>query len=317
MTKRLGVVMDPIAAIHYQKDSTLAMLWAAQARGWQIHYFEQKNLFLRDGVPYGTARPLEVFHDESKWFSLGAVNTMPLTDLDVILMRKDPPFDEEYIYTTYLLEHAEKQGVIVVNKPHALRDANEKFFATWFPKCCPPTLVTRDDVLLKAFWHEHGEIVCKPLNGMGGVAVFRLSAKDVNANTIFATLTNNESRYIMAQKFIPAISKGDKRILLINGEAVPQALARVPQGDEWRGNLAVGAKGKAQPLSSRDKEIVAEVAPVLREKGLYFVGLDVIGDYLTEINVTSPTCIRELDEQCGLDIGGKLMDFVGGLVHRK
>ncbi|OGT45526.1 MAG: glutathione synthase [Gammaproteobacteria bacterium RIFCSPHIGHO2_12_FULL_41_20] len=314
MAIRLGIVMDPVAAINVDKDSTLSMLWEAQARGWEIFYFELKHLFLRDGIPYGEARPLTVARDLTHWYQLGHVQDLSLSNLDVILMRKDPPFNEEYIYATHLLEYAERLGVLVANKPQSLRDANEKMFAAWFPQCCPPTLVTRQVSRLKAFWHEHGDIVCKPLHGMGGEAIFHLSPHEVNANVIFDMLTHTEARYIMAQKFIPAVKQGDKRILLVNGEPIPYALVRVPQGDEWRGNLAVGAKGMAKPLSARDYWICAQVGPVLREKGLYFVGLDVIGEYLTEINVTSPTGIRELDAQCGLNIAGRLLDCIEAMI---
>ena len=316
MTKRLGVVMDPIETIHYKKDSTLAMLWEAEARGWEIYYFEQGNLFLRDAIPYGHARQLNVFRDPVKWYTFLGEKTMPLADLDVILMRKDPPFNEEYIYTTYILEHAEQLGVLVVNRARSLRDCNEKLFAATFPQCMPPTMVTQSIKLLTEFINEHKDIVCKPLNSMGGTSVFRVKENDVNANVIFDTLTNEGTCYIMAQKFIPDIKSGDKRILMVNGGPVLHSLARIPQGDDWRGNLAVGAKGVVQPLTERDRFICAQVGPVLRERGLYFVGLDVIGDYLTEVNVTSPTCIRELDEQTGSNISGLLFDVIEKqLVH--
>lgn len=310
MTLRLGVIMDPIGSIHYKKDTTLAMLWEAQARGWEIHYFELKDLFLRDGIPFGAARMLQVSHDSENWYAFKNEKVMPLAELDVILMRKDPPFNEEYIYATYLLEHAERLGVLVVNRPQSLRDANEKLFAAHFPQCSPPALVTQSKEKLFAFWQEHKDIVCKPLNSMGGASVFRLRAGDVNANVIFDTLTHNETSYIMTQRFIPEIKNGDKRILIIDGEAVPHALARVPQGNDWRGNLAVGAKGVVQPLSERDQWICQQVGPALRERGLYFVGIDVIGDYLTEINVTSPTGVREIDAGAGINISGMLLDAV-------
>lgn len=310
MTIRLGVVMDPIGGIHYKKDSTLALLWEAKARGWQISYFEPSDLFLRDGVPYGRARALKVARDPSKWYAFGDETTIPLAELDVILMRKDPPFNEEYIYCTYLLEQAERLGVLVVNRPQSLRDCNEKLFTTWFPQCMPSTIVTQSIEKLHAFKNEHQDIVCKPLNSMGGASVFRLQNNDVNANVVFDTLTRGGTLYTMAQKFIPAIQLGDKRILMVNGEPVSHVLARIPQGSDWRGNLAVGAKGVAQTLTERDHYICSQVGPVLRERGLYFVGLDVIGDYLTEINVTSPTCIRELDEQTGSNISAQLMDVI-------
>jgi glutathione synthase len=302
--------MDPIGSIHYKKDSTLAMLWEAQARGWSIYYFEQKNLFIRDGVAYGEAHELEVFCDTNNWFHFHKQQCIPLAELDVILMRKDPPFNEEYIYTTYILEHAERSMTLVVNRPQSLRDSNEKVFATCFPHCSPPTLVTQSTRLLHEFWEEHRDIICKPLNTMGGASVFRLKENDVNAAVIFESLTRNGTFYIMAQKFIPEIKDGDKRILLINGEPVPHVLARVPQGNDWRGNLAVGAKGVVQPLSERDRWICSQVGPVLRDRGLYFVGLDVIGDYLTEINVTSPTGIREIDSNANTNISALLMDWI-------
>lgn len=308
MTKRLGVVMDPIGAIHYQKDTTLALLWEAEARGYQIHYFEQSDLFLRDGVAYGDARLLSVKKDENDWYSFQGQRCVALGDLDLILMRKDPPFNEEYIYTTYLLEHAERRGALVVNRTQSLRDANEKVFATYFPQCTPPTLVTQSWSHLFAFWQEHRDIVCKPLDGMGGASVFRLKEQDVNAHAVFDSLTKGGTRYIMVQQFIPAIKDGDKRILMIDGNPISHVLARVPQGDDWRGNLAVGAKGVVRPLSANDQRICAEVGPVLREKGLYFVGLDVIGDYLTEINVTSPTCVREVDAGAGLNVAALFFD---------
>jgi glutathione synthase len=310
MTLSVGVVMDPIGSINYKKDSTLAMLLEASARGCQLFYFEQRDLFIRDGQAFGQARELSVYPNPDHWFDLSAPKQMLLADLDIMLMRKDPPFDREYIYTTYILENAEKHGAFVVNKPQSLRDANEKLFATWFPDCCPSTLVTRSHTLLSEFLYEHKQIVCKPLDGMGGSSIFKVGIDDANINVIFETLTQGQQNFMMAQQFIPEISNGDKRILMINGEPLEYSLARMPAKGEWRGNLAAGAQGVAQPLSERDRWICQQVGPTLREKGLYFVGLDVIGDYLTEINVTSPTCIRELDEQCGLNIAGQLWDFI-------
>lgn len=312
-TIKLGVVMDPIQSIHPKKDSTLAMLLAAQARGWDLYYFEQKDLCIQNGKAFGNYRALSVFNDDKNWFECGTAEKKPLSELNVMLMRKDPPFDREYIYTTYILEIAERDGVWVVNKPQSLRDANEKLFTSWFPECCPPTLVTRDIMLLREFYHEHKDIICKPLEAMGGYSVFRLAYPDVNASVIFEMLTEYGSRYMMAQRYIPEIKEGDKRILMINGEPVSHSLARIPAEGELRGNLAAGAHGVAKPLTDRDRWICAQVGPVLRKKGLYFVGLDVIGDYLTEINVTSPTCIREIDAQCGLNIAASLMD---GIAHQ-
>ena len=310
MTIRLGVVMDPIGSIKAYKDSTLAMLLEAQARGWTLRYMEQGDLFLRDGQSFARQRALKVFDDTRRWFEWGEETTGPLSELDVILMRKDPPFDMEYIYATYLLESAEQAGVLVVNKPRSLRDANEKLFTAWFPQCAPPTLVTRAAGRLRDFLTEHGDIVLKPLGGMGGESVFRLHRDDPNTNVTIETLTAHESRYAMAQRFLPEIAEGDKRILLIDGEPIPYALARIPAVGEFRGNLAAGGKGVGRPLSERDRWICAQVGPLLREKGLLFVGLDVIGDYLTEINVTSPTCIRELDRLYDLRIGAKLMEAI-------
>lgn len=310
MTMKLGVLMDPISSIHYKKDSTLAMLHEADKRGWSVFYFEQKDVFLRDQRVFALMRSLRVREMTEQGLEIGAPTILPLGELDVILMRKDPPFNLEYIYTTYLLEHAEKEGVLVVNKPQSLRDANEKLFTTWFPECCPKTLVTRSIPLLREFFNEHKDIVCKPLDGMGGTSVFRLNNSDMNASVVFETLTGRETHFMMAQQFIPEIKAGDKRILMINGNPVPFALARVPAPGELRGNLAAGAKGVAVPLSKRDLWITEQVGPVLREKGLLFVGLDVIGDYLTEINVTSPTGIRELDEQCHLNIASDLLDAI-------
>ncbi|MBS0601730.1 MAG: glutathione synthase [Proteobacteria bacterium] len=307
MNKRLGVVMDPIATITIKKDTTFAILLAAQARGWSIRYFEQSDLYLRDGRAFGRARALTVRDDRQDWYSLGEPQDEPLAGLDVLLMRKDPPFDLEYIYTTYLLERAEAEGVRVVNRPQSLRDANEKLFTAWFPQCCPPTLATRDMARLRGFVAEHGDAILKPLDGMGGAGIFRVRAGDANLNVIVETLTERGRRTALAQRFIPEISAGDKRILMIDGEPVPYALARIPAEGETRGNLAAGGRGVGQPLSERDRWICAQVGPELRRRGLVFVGLDVIGDWLTEINVTSPTCARELDAQFGLDIGADLM----------
>jgi len=310
MSLKVGVVMDPIESIHYKKDSTLAMLWAAQDRGWSLFYLEQRGLYSRDGQAMGRMAPLRVKRDPAAWFERGDYNDTPLAELDVILMRKDPPFDNEFIYSTYLLEQAERQGTLVVNRCQSLRDCNEKLFATQFPQCCPPVLVARDPALLRAFYAEQEDVIFKPLDGMGGASIFRVKPGDPNLGVILETLTGHGKQQIMAQKFIPEIVAGDKRILVIDGEPVDYCLARIPQGGETRGNLAAGGRGEGRPLSERDRWIVSQVAPTLKEKGLLFVGLDVIGDYLTEINVTSPTCIRELDNQFGLDIAGRLMDVI-------
>jgi len=310
MTLRLGVVMDPIATIHPKKDTTLAMLLAAQARGWQLHYLEIADLWLQDGRTFGRMQKLRVHDDERHWFELREAHTAPLAELDVILMRKDPPFDMEYIYATYLLEQAEREGVLVVNRPQGLRDANEKLFTAWFPQCTPPTLVSGDMGRLRTFVEEQKDTILKPLDGMGGASVFRLRLGDPNLGVILETLTRHGQRYIMAQRFIPEISQGDKRILLIDGEPVPYALARIPASGETRANLAAGGTGVGRPLGTRDRWICQQVGPTLRARGLLFVGLDVIGDFLTEINVTSPTGARELDRQFGLSIGDRLMDCI-------
>lgn len=307
MKRHIGIVMDPISNIKVKKDSSFAMLLAAQARGWSISYMEQGDLFLSEGIASAEMQSLKVTDDSSNWYQLGQKEIRPLSSLDTILMRLDPPFNMEYIYTTYLLEQAESTGVLVVNHPQSLRDANEKLFTAWFPQCCPPTLVTSREHLLKDFHQQHGDIILKPLDGMGGASIFRVSSTDPNRSVIIETLTQHGQKAIMAQRFIPEISDGDKRILLINGEAIPYALARIPAEGETRGNLAAGGRAEGRLLTERDQWICQQVGPTLRKKGLLFVGLDVIGDYLTEINVTSPTCIRELDALFKLDIAGELM----------
>ena len=317
MAVKLGVVMDPIADITYKKDTTLALLWAAQDRGWELHYMEQGDLYLMQGEARGRVAPLEVFRDPDRWFSMGDAVDRPLADLDVILMRKDPPFDNEYIYSTYILEAAERKGTLIVNRCQSLRDCNEKIFATQFPECCPTVMVSADMQRLRAFFEEHGDTIFKPLDGMGGSAIFRVRPGDPNVSVILETLTNHGRQTIMAQTFLPEIVDGDKRILMINGEAVPYCLARVPLAGETRGNLAAGGQGRPQPLTERDAWIAAQVGPTLKEKGLFFVGLDVIGDYLTEINVTSPTCVREIDAGFDLDIGGDLMDCIEGEIQSR
>lgn len=309
-TINLGVVMDPIASINPKKDSTLAMLLEAQSRDWTLYYMEQGDIFLRDGKAHARMQRITVSNDPHTWFELGQSVLGPLAELDVILMRKDPPFDMEYIYTTYLLEHAEEDGVLVVNKPQGLRDVNEKAYTTWFPECCAPTLITRNADQLREFLYEHGDIIFKPLDAMGGASVFRIRENDPNINVIIETITQRETRFVMAQRFIPEISDGDKRILLIDGRPIPFALARMAAPGETRANLATGGHGEGVPLSERDLWICEQVGPTLRAKGLMFVGLDVIGDYLTEINVTSPTCIRELDAIYDLNISGWLMDCI-------
>ena len=310
MTIKLGIVMDPIESIEFKKDSSLAMLLAAQKRGWQLFYMEQHDLYQKEGMARGSMRPLRVRYDANDWFTLGERQELPLESLNVILMRKDPPFDMEFIYSTYLLEQAEAAGTLVVNNPQSIRDCNEKMFATLFPQCTPPVMVARSARLLKEFAEEHGDVVLKPLDGMGGSSIFRTHSKDPNFNVILETLTQHGTSQAMIQKYIPEIVKGDKRVLLIDGEPVPYSLARIPAEGEFRGNLAAGGSGVGQELSDRDRWIAEQVAPVLKEKGLLFVGLDIIGDYLTEINVTSPTCIRQLDDQFGISIGEMLMDKI-------
>ncbi|MCR9185510.1 MAG: glutathione synthase [Halieaceae bacterium] len=310
MTIKIGVVMDPISRIQFKKDSTMAMLWAAQARDWQLYYMEPGDLFLEQGKARASMSHLTVFHDPESWYTLGNAQVQDLTELDAILMRKDPPFDNEYVYATYMLEAAEREGTLIVNRCHSLRDCNEKVFATQFPQCCPPLLVSSDTRRLKAFQTEHGDVIFKPLDGMGGASIFRVKPGDPNLNVILETLTHFGKRTIMAQRFIPEITEGDKRILMINGEPIPYCLARVPSLGETRGNLAAGGTGRPQLLSARDRWIAEQVGPSLRERGLYFVGLDIIGDYLTEINVTSPTGIQEIERAYDVDIGGQLMDCI-------
>ena len=307
MSVRLGIVMDPIAGIAFKKDSSLAMLLAAQERGWTLFYMEQQDIYQVGSQARARMRALRVFKDPARWFELDAEVDSPLGELDVILMRKDPPFNGEYVYATYLLELAEQAGALVVNRPQSLRDCNEKFFATQFPQCTPPTLVSRRADILREFAAEHRDVILKPLDEMGGASIFRHREGDPNLSVILETLTDHGARQIMAQRYIPAIQNGDKRILMIDGEPVPYCLARIPAPGETRGNLAAGGRGEARPLSERDREIAAIVGPELRKRGLLFVGLDVIGDYLTEINVTSPTCIREIDDAYGTRIGEQLM----------
>ena len=310
MTVKLGVVMDPIADINVKKDTTLAMLLAAQRRGWELYYMEQSDLSLDQGLAHATARRLSVEDNPESWFEVGSPQDIALSDLDVVLMRKDPPFDMDFIYSTYILEAAQREGTLVVNDPRSLRDCNEKLFATQFPQCCPPLIVAASAARLKAFHAEHGDVIFKPLDGMGGASIFRVKAGDPNLSVIIETLTDHGRQQIMAQKFLPEIVDGDKRILMVDGVPAEFGLARIPMSGETRGNLAAGGSGVAMPLTDRERWICSQVAPVLREKGLLFVGLDVIGDYLTEINVTSPTCVRELDRAHQLDIAGDLMEAI-------
>lgn len=303
-----GVIMDPISGIATYKDSTFAMLLEAQSRGHDIWYMEPGDLTIRDGVAFAHMRPLEVRDDREDWFTLGESENRELALLEVLLMRKDPPFDMDYVYTTYVLDLAEMTGVTVVNRPQSLRDANEKCFITQFSQCCVPMLITRSSLEIKAFAAEHGLSVVKPLDGMGGESIFRVQPDDPNLNVILETITAKDRDLVMVQRYIPEITQGDKRILVVNGEPVPYALARIPGEGDFRGNLAKGGTGVGVELTERDRWIVGQVAPELLKRGILFAGLDVIGDWLTEINVTSPTCIRELDTQFELNIAGDLFD---------
>jgi len=307
---RIAVVMDPIASVNYKKDSTLAMLWAAAKRGHELFYLEVGDLSLREGRAYGRLSPLQVFENPENWFELGEAVVRPLAEVDAILMRKDPPFDMNFIYATYLLERAEQEGVLVVNKPQSLRDCNEKLFATQFADCMVPTVVSSRAAELRAFIAEQQDVIVKPLDGMGGMGIFRLAAGGPNIGATLEVLTQNGTQPIMAQRYIPEIKDGDKRVLMIDGEPVPFVLARIPQGDEIRGNLAAGGRGEARPINDDERRIAARVGPELKKRGLLFVGLDVIGSYLTEVNVTSPTCIREIDREFNYGIADRLMAAV-------
>ncbi|HXH54489.1 MAG TPA: glutathione synthase [Gammaproteobacteria bacterium] len=305
---QLGVIMDPLETIHPEKDTTLALLAEADRRGFALYYMELNALFLQYGIAWGNCRALQLHFDKSPWYSLEAPVSRPLDQFDILLMRKDPPVNLQYLYSTYILEHAESNGVLIVNKPQSLRDANEKLFATWFPQCMPPTLVSSSKSLLKDFVETHECVVFKPLDSMGGHNIFKCQWGDPNLTMIIDFLTQKESLYVMAQRFVPEITEGDKRILLIDGEPIPYALARIPAANEFRGNLAAGGRGEGRELTERDWWICSQIGPLLREKGLTFVGIDVIGEYLTEINVTSPTCVKELEKEFEIDIAGKIID---------
>jgi len=309
-TYRCGVVMDPISAIKTYKDSTFAMLLEAQRRGHELLYMEPRDLSVRDGVAMGNMRILNVRDNNDDWFTLGESMNRELAELDFLLMRKDPPFNMDYVYTTYILDLAGNAGVTVVNQPQALRDANEKCFITQFPQCCVPALITRSSDGIRGFVLEHGLSVVKPLDGMGGESIFQVRSDDPNLNVILETITGNDRDLVMVQQYISEITAGDKRILVINGEPVPYALARIAGEGDFRGNLAKGGIGKGVALTERDYWIVSQVAPELKRRGIVFAGLDVIGDWLTEINVTSPTCIRELDAEFGLNIAGDLFNVL-------
>jgi glutathione synthase len=308
---RLIVVMDPIGAIKPAKDTTLGLLLAAQARGWELFYAEQKDLSLRDGVAWGRIAPLKVFDDLGSWFTLGQTAPAKLGEFDVILMRKDPPFDTEYIYTTYILDRAKLQGALICNDPQGLRNMNEKVYTAWFPECCAPTLITRDMHEMSEFLREHGKAVCKPLDGMGGKSIFVLEHGDKNRNVVFETLTDYGARFCIVQRYLPQIvTAGDCRIILVDGEPAPFALQRMPTPEDHRGNLAAGARAESRPLNERDRWLCAQIGPKLRDAGMMFVGLDVIGEFVTEINVTSPTGIRELKKMRAVDIGAMLIDAI-------
>ena len=304
----VAVLMDPIDAIHIEKDTTFALLLEAQRRGYRLLYLNQGDLALRDARPWARLAPLRVRDDPQDWFALEPAQWRDLAEVDIVLARKDPPFDAQFLYDTMVLELAQRVGVRVVNDPRGLRDANEKLFSLHFPQCIPPTLIARDADEIRRFVAEHGDVVLKPLDGMGGRSIFRSGRGDQNLNVIIETLTGDGRNFTTVQRYIPEISDGDKRILMIDGEPVPYCLARMPQGEDFRGNLARGGKGVGRALSERDRWIAAQVGPELRRRGMRFVGLDVIGDYLTEVNVTSPTCARELDAQFGLNIAGLLFD---------
>ncbi len=307
---KLGVVMDPISQVKVAKDSSMAMMLEAQKRGYQLYYMEMKDLYLEQGQCRATTHRVKVFDDSDHWYELSEPEDIAVSDLDAVLMRKDPPFDTEFIYATYMLERAEVAGTLIVNKPQSLRDCNEKLFTAWFSDLTPKTLVTRSSDKIREFHQAEKDVIIKPLDGMGGASIFRIKEKDANVGVIIETLTNHGEQYAMVQEYMPEITDGDKRILIVNGEPMPYCLARIPAQGETRGNLAAGGRGVARPLSVSDKAIADAIAPELKKRGLYFVGLDVIGDKVTEINVTSPTCIREIEAAYPINISGKLMDAI-------
>jgi glutathione synthase len=310
MAIKLGIISDPISGFNIKKDTGFAMMLSAQQRGYELYYMEMDDLFLYQGQARATAAKATVFDDVDNWFALEDKQDIALSDLDVILMRKDPPFDTEYIYATYILERAEDAGTLVVNKPQSLRDANEKLFTAWFSEHTPDTLVTRSQAQIREFLTKHGDIILKPLDGMGGASIFRVKQDDPNIGVICETLTEHGSRFAMAQQYIPEIKQGDKRVLVVNGEVIPYCLARIPQGGETRGNLAAGGRGEARPISEDDLKVAQAVAPTLKEKGLIFVGLDIIGNKLTEINVTAPTCVKEIEAAFDISIMDKFYEAI-------
>lgn len=310
MTIKCAVIMDPIEQVNIKKDTTFGLLLAIQKRKWDLHYLEQSDIFMENGEVFAETKPLKVNDDEQHWFTLNDATLTQLKNFDIIFMRKDPPFNMEYIYTTYLLELVERHGVQIVNSPRSLRDANEKLFTAWFPQCTPPTLVSCHMARLRKFWQQQGDIIVKPLDGMGGESIYRLQKNDPNVNAILETMTQFGKRNIMAQRYIPDIVKGDKRVLLIDGKPVPYSLARMAAEGETRANLAAGGKGVPMPITSQERWICEQVGPTLKDKGLLFVGLDIIGDYLTEINVTSPTCMREIERHYDIDIADQILQAV-------
>ncbi len=317
MTIKLGVVMDPISQVNVKKDSSMAMMFEAQKRGYEIYYMEMKDLYLEQGQCRASAQTIRVFDNPEHWYELDEAKDIAVSELDAVLMRKDPPFDTEFIYATYMLERAEVEGTLIVNRPQSLRDCNEKLFTAWFADLTPKTLVTRSSDRIRKFHKDEKDIIIKPLDGMGGSSIFRIGPNDPNVGVIIETLTDHGNQYAMVQEYMAAITEGDKRILIVNGEAMPYCLARIPAQGETRGNLAAGGRGEARPLSDSDKLIAEKIGPELKKRGLYFVGLDVIGDKVTEINVTSPTCIREIEAAFPINISGKLMDAIEQNITRK
>ena len=310
MTHKIAILMDPIGKINIKKDSSFAMLVEAKKRKHQLYYLEQADLILKDGSVHASVRKLDVFEDPEKWYELEEPEIVPLSSMDSLLMRKDPPFDMEFVYTTYLLELAQNEGLLVVNDARSLRDHNEKLFTALFPQCCTDMLVTRRESEIREFISQHKDVILKPLDGMGGSSIFRVKENDPNIGVIIETLTQMGKETTMAQKFIPDISNGDKRVLMVDGEPIPYCLARIPAKGETRGNLAAGGRGEARPLTERDHWIAKQIGPTLKDKGLIFVGLDIIGDFVTEINVTSPTCIKEIDAAYGTNIAAVLFDAI-------
>jgi len=313
---KIGVVMDPISSINIKKDSTFEMIWQAQCLGWQVEYLELNDLSIENGIALGDSRTVTVQQDSSNWYELGENKRIELGELDAILMRKDPPFDMEFVYSTYILELAEQQGALVVNSPQALRDCNEKAYCAWFPQVCPETIISRKATDFREFLDKHQDIILKPLDGMGGASIFRVQKGSANIGVIIETLTKHESSFAMAQQYMPEISKGDKRVLMVNGEPVPYVLARIPAQGETRGNLAAGGSGVAQPLSDSDRAIAEIVGPELVKRNILFAGLDIIGDRLTEINVTSPTCIKEINAAYGTNIALDLMHAIKNKIEQ-